>query len=272
MTFLQRAPSPRLAPFVERLEVGVVPPLGWRELLLPTGAMTLTVGLGNGVLRFCDTSDTEVHASRIVLTGPSTEPISVESTGAWAVASIRFRPAGTYPFFPAPASAINEPLVDLDALWGRAATDLRERLLEAPSPEAMLTAADAFLYERLAWTPSPDPPIIAATRLLGRGAGVAETADRIGWTDRTLQRHFSQQVGLTPKRFARVRRLQRAIAHTLEAPQVDWARLATECGYFDHAHLINEFRMLTGLTPGEYRPAACGNHHLSPRLSDSSNP
>lgn len=123
-----------------------------------------------------------------------------------------------------------------------------------------------------------DPAVVAGAAMLGRGMPVAEVADRVGWTDRTLERRFSEQAGLTPKRFARVRRLQRLLASFPAGREVDWARAAFACGYFDQAHLINEFRALTGLTPGAYRPQpGCRNHHLppagkpAPGLSDSSN-
>lgn len=36
------------------------------------------------------------------------------------------------------------------------------------------------------------------------------------------------------------------------AARPDWARAATECGYFDQAHLIRDFRALVGLSPTEY--------------------
>ena len=35
---------------------------------------------------------------------------------------------------------------------------------------------------------------------------------------------------------------------------VDWSRAAVDNGYFDQAHMVNEFRALTGVTPTAYRP------------------
>ena len=63
---------------------------------------------------------------------------------------------------------------------------------------------------------------------------------------------FRAQVGLTPKRFARVRRLQRLVGRVHGKAAVDWAEAAATHGYFDQAHLINDFRELTGLTPAAY--------------------
>lgn len=57
---------------------------------------------------------------------------------------------------------------------------------------------------------------------------------------------------MTPKLFARVRRFQRAISLAGQAPTVNWARLAADCGYFDQSHLIRDFVAFSGLTPADY--------------------
>jgi AraC-like DNA-binding protein len=271
--FIQRGPSPALAPFVKRVGLGEGL-MGWRELVVPTGAMTLVVNLGEGELRWYDGDDRAcVHASRAAMVlGASADPVSWESAGRSAVAFVSFWPGRACPFFGVPGPAAGEPLAELEALWGRDGALLRERMLEATTAEAMLSTMEAVLLYRAARSPVPDPAVVAAATMLGRGATVAEAADRVGWTDRTLRRRFTEQAGLTPKRFARVRRLQRLIARIPDGRQADWARVAAECGYFDQAHLSNEFRALTGLTPGAYRPLPCGNHHLPPRRSVSSNP
>jgi AraC-like DNA-binding protein len=71
-------------------------------------------------------------------------------------------------------------------------------------------------------------------------------------------------VGLTPKRFARVRRLQRILDAAARNVNVDWAEAAVEHGYYDQAHLINDFRELTGITPTAYRPRAAHERNHVP--------
>ncbi|WP_322752369.1 helix-turn-helix domain-containing protein [Frankia sp. Cas3] len=75
-----------------------------------------------------------------------------------------------------------------------------------------------------------------------------------GWTPRRLNRRFMSRIGLAPKRFSRVRRFQRLLRAAGGRDDPDWARLAVDCGFYDQAHLINDFRDLSGLTPGAYRP------------------
>jgi AraC-like DNA-binding protein len=89
-------------------------------------------------------------------------------------------------------------------------------------------------------------------------------ADRVGQTRKTLAGRFSTVVGLTPKRFARVRRFQRLLAAVGDGPDVDWARLAIECRYYDQAHLIRDFRAFTDGCPTAYRPRSATDRNHQP--------
>src|SRR5579859_3473145 len=77
-------------------------------------------------------------------------------------------------------------------------------------------------------------------------------------------RRFTAQVGLGPKRFARVQRLQRVVRDLDGCSAVDWAGVAARYGYADQSHLVAEFGQLAGVTPTEYlRSRIDGPNHLS---------
>jgi transcriptional regulator GlxA family with amidase domain len=99
-----------------------------------------------------------------------------------------------------------------------------------------------------------------AIRLINSGeANVGALSDAACLSNRQFDRVFSEYVGSHPKEFSRTIRFQRAL-HKLEAdPQISWAALAAECGYFDQSHMIRDFRALSGYTPREYL-AACPPH------------
>ena len=90
----------------------------------------------------------------------------------------------------------------------------------------------------------PDPAVIAAAGALSRGVPVGEVARDLGLLPRTLRRRFAGQVGLTPKRFARVQRMQRLVRDLDGQSEVDWAVAAARHGYADQPHLADEFREL----------------------------
>ena len=109
----------------------------------------------------------------------------------------------------------------------------------------------------------PDPAVVAAAGALARGSRVAEVADRLGLLTRTLRRRFTARIGLSPKRFGRVQRLQRLVRGLDGQFRVDWAATAARHGYCDQAHLADEFQELAGVTPAGYlRSRVNGPNHL----------
>jgi len=76
--------------------------------------------------------------------------------------------------------------------------------------------------------------------------------EKIGLSERRFSQIFSEQVGLTPKLFQRVRRFQKTMASLPPRGEVNWAGTATANGYYDQAHLINDFRAFSSVTPADF--------------------
>ncbi len=66
---------------------------------------------------------------------------------------------------------------------------------------------------------------------------------------RTLQRLFSQYVGVSPKWVIKRFRLLEAVGELSKNKKADWTKLALELGYFDQAHFIKDFKSIIGKTP-----------------------
>jgi AraC-like DNA-binding protein len=256
--------SPALAPFVTSVGYAESSYASGGELALPAGTMQLLVNLDRDSLRSYPVGGgPPTVTGGAALRGPYDEPSLIDRADQRRIVWVAFRVGGSYPFVPADAAGLRGSLVDLDDLWGRnAGAHLRERLLAARSPAAVLHEVDRVLSECAARPLACDAAVASAAADLHHGATVAATADRLGWTPRRLGREFAARIGLAPKRFARVRRFQRLVRAAAAAPNPDWARLAAEHGYHDQAHLIHDFRSLAGTTPGGYRPRSPGepNH------------
>ena len=83
-------------------------------------------------------------------------------------------------------------------------------------------------------------------------ATVEELARRLDTPRRTLQRLFSEWVGLSVKTVIRRYRLQEAAARAESGTDIDWARLAIVLGYYDQSHLIRDFRATLGDPPERF--------------------
>jgi AraC-like DNA-binding protein len=260
---MSRPALPVLAPFVSGLHYYETSFTHERERVLPTGGTQLLVNLADDELWWQPDGTAEGQRTPgAALQGPDTRPGVVDPAHQRAILCVAFRPGGSYPFFPVATSAVRDQLVPLEDLWGRDGATLPDRLRAATSPAERLRAIEGVLLARLSRRVDPDPAVAAAATALHRGRTVADVCDRLGWTRQRLARRFTELIGVTPKRFARVRRFQRllsAVNSSVNAGggygrQVDWGRLAAETGYHDQAHMIHDFRTFAGLCPTEYAP------------------
>lgn len=70
---------------------------------------------------------------------------------------------------------------------------------------------------------------------------------------RQLERKFKAEVGITIKLYTRLVRLNQSIKVISELPDLSLAELSFQLGYYDHAHLSNEFKYFTGKTPAQFK-------------------
>jgi AraC-like DNA-binding protein len=82
---------------------------------------------------------------------------------------------------------------------------------------------------------------------------VDDLANRAGMGKRRLQRIFNEYVGASPKWVIRRYRLHDLVEKANSGSQLDWSQVALELGYFDQAHLINDFKSIVGCSPAEYQ-------------------
>jgi AraC-like DNA-binding protein len=87
---------------------------------------------------------------------------------------------------------------------------------------------------------------------------VGQLSAALGMPERTIQRLFSEYVGVSPKWVLRRARLHEAALRADHGEPVDWAALAAELGYADQSHLTRDFTATLGVSPARYavRPPA----------------
>jgi AraC-like DNA-binding protein len=189
----------------------------------------------------------------LTVTGPRRRALLKDASGFVQAVVVQLKPGWSTPLLGVAASDLTDAYVALEDLWGRSARDLVTELLEATSVPEILDRVSRALASRSRQTfePASAPLARRAARLLeGDDARVESVADRLGVSARHLRRAFAENIGITPKDFARSARLQRAVQ--MAARSSDWARIATDAGYYDQAHLITDFRELVGLTPSAF--------------------
>jgi len=151
-----------------------------------------------------------------------------------------------------PASAVAGRIVALEDLWGGPLTRrLCDRLAEARDTCEAAAILDSAIAERFKLGGGPrvrtELVLLAADRLTSEN--VNAVALELGVSERHLRRVFGESIGLSPKTFAQLARFRRAVRAAREQAQANWASVAALAGYYDQAHLITEFRAISGVTP-----------------------
>ena len=204
------------------------------------------------------------HGIRLPATivhGVVSKVFDVSLSGHGEVVGARFTPDGFAAWTGLDASAYTDRALPAADLLGAELGSLHERLaggsldgrvdelreiLRAQRPRPNGTADDelAVLIQQMA----ADDTLVRVEQL----------AELTGRSIRTLQRRFRRGIGVGPKWVLARYRLQEA-AYLLETdPDVDLADLAVRLGWYDQAHLTNDFRRMLGETPGQYAALAGG--------------
>jgi AraC-like DNA-binding protein len=199
-----------------------------------------------------------------VVSGVFTGKFSRTLEGMSHVFGIKFNPGAFRPFLKAPASSLTNRTVPVTRIFGRGVRRENVEALESVlvgvvDEDRMIEAAEAFFRARV---PAPDETVTLASSLVRRILEepeiktVDDLVDRTGIGKRTLQRIFGEYVGATPKWVIRRYRLHELVEKFNSGSKMNWADLALELGYFDQAHLINDFKSIVGYSPVQYRKSA----------------
>jgi AraC-like DNA-binding protein len=264
LRYVARPPTPPLAKFVEYVWASQGAPAHAKERVVPTGTLELCVSLVEEKGRISDPVGRDRSFSGALVSGAYRRPFTFDTRESASVVGVHFRPGYAGVVLGVPPGELTDRHLDLDELWGRRARELRERLCAATTTEQRFAILEAELVSRLDQR-HVHPAVTYALDVLARphvGVRVRDVAQCAGLSQRRLIELFTAAVGLTPKRFGRVLRFQRATALARSAA-FDWTRVAHECGYYDQAHLIRDFRELAEVTPSDLLRASAHpkEHH-----------
>jgi AraC-like DNA-binding protein len=241
-TLARREPSPALAPWVDFIWI-----LRWDLRDQPAHEQAIlphpNVNLG-------------FEASGARIYGVDRRLFTRSLDGQGKALGVRFRPGGFRPFWGAPVSQVTDRVIPAAPVFGNAAEDTCELIMDAAAGDAQMAGhAEALLLSVL---PDRDPAAEEAAALVTLIIGdpalrrVDQLAQACGLTPRSLQRLFSDYIGVSPKWVMRRVRLHEAAQRSDSGDPVDWAQLAADLGYADQAHLTRDFTATLGVSPARY--------------------
>ena len=187
--------------------------------------------------------------------GVHTAKFSRRLEGRSHVFGIKFTPGGFRAFLNASVSSLADRTVPIREIFGSEIEALETVLTTSENEEVSIAAANGFFSARV---PPVDESSTLAAELVNRILSdsdirtVDELSARAGLGKRSLQRLFNEYVGVSPKWVIRRYRLHELLERVHSGAELDYAQLALELGYYDQAHLINDFRSIVGYSPTQY--------------------
>lgn len=248
-------PTARLRPFAREYvgwEESLAMPLCRREL--PTEVAPLIINFGAPFHLFAPGSERRASDVRSFITGAYDTYQIVESAGPSAGVQVNLTLLGMRLLVGRPIEDMTNRAVALEDVFGALAGELTERLHEAPSWDARFDSLDMALVARTQLARGIPPPVRHAWRRIVSTAGrvrMDAIVDEVGWSQRHFIAQFRQELGVSPKVFARMLRFGLVVKALRTRPQADLSDIALDAGYYDQAHLHRDTREFAGTTPGK---------------------
>lgn len=252
MRYREIQPGKLLAPFIEcfwTLEGEPDPIRSSAERILPDGCVEIILSLGAQFTQIGEQSAGRLQP-RHFLVGQMTRPVIISPTGPVRLIGIRFHPGGTFPFVRVPMYETTDQIIELGAIAAELQREFIAVAEAAPSLRLKVAAIEGMLVKRL-HPNRQDSRLVELTAMIVRTAGkvsIDALAIDAGVSARQLRRRFLIEVGVGPKLLCRLLRFQQ-VFRAVDRNDAEWAGVALECGYYDQAHLINDFRQFAQQTP-----------------------
>jgi len=197
----------------------------------------------------------------LAIVGTMTRAQASNIPGAHSTFGVRFRPGMAARALRIPGSVAVDQSIPLAGAWkATVVRDLFDQLAGSRSPRQTIARFEASFAD-----PVPLDPVEKALAWLAECGGqlsMDALADATSLSPRQFRRICLERTGLSPKHLARVLRFRRAAEYSNRS-HLDWADVAVASGYYDQAHLINEFKELAGISPAQFSSLAMTSHSRS---------
>ncbi|SHM42434.1 transcriptional regulator, AraC family [Chitinophaga jiangningensis] len=260
---MQFLPSAILAPYIKSYTVVTIEKDIDNEVFYPSGYVDLVINISAGMAATI-INGRKKETPAIELLGHLTLPTRLTVKKGTTVLIARIYPHASTLFFPYPLSEFTNYATDMYDVQLLESRELYHKVMEAEPLAQKIRVLEDYLLLQLAKNEKQLKKITLVQQLsrqvlsgpaqldlssLSRDAGISA---------RYIQKLYLSNIGLSPTAFAAIVRFNRSLQMVLHSP-VPLTAIAYECGYYDQAHFIREFRRFTGITPSEARRSLTKN-------------
>lgn len=254
---MQFPASDILSPYVQGYRIFAIDRDVTNEVFYPSGFVDFAVNISSGSA-ITLINGRPIDMPKVEVLGQITQPTRLTITKGTAMLIARIYPHANSLFFPNPISDFTNHSIDLADVFGEESNEFYYRLMETNSTEQKVKALDAFLVQRLKKNKTAHHKVIIIEQMCkhiraeGESFSIRTLSDQYGISERYIQKLFLDNVGITPKSFSNIHRFNKSL-QLIQTASMPLTSIAYDCGYYDQAHFIKEFKKFTGLTPSAVR-------------------
>ncbi|MCF2505779.1 helix-turn-helix domain-containing protein [Dyadobacter sp. CY107] len=253
---MQLYPSPALTPYILHyliLEDHAVRPS--RHRFFPDGHPGIAFHFGDAFLQQDFHTKAPIKHPESFIYGQVNHHFDLISGTKIGMLIVVFKPFGLSAFMKMPAKLLANQTLALAEIFPQTAGPLTDQVLGAQDHHARIEVIESFLMSQLAYNKHDIRLVTACTKMIDNACSpvpVRVLAEKLSVTERSLERAFDLHIGLSPKLYCRIARLQRYLKLRKNSPDMSLTVLGYEAGYYDQAHFIKDFSDLAGITPSQY--------------------
>jgi len=191
------------------------------------------------------------------LYGQTIIPMKLETTGAFQIYAVRLFPFAVRTLIGVDPKSLNDECYDLMQVEG---VDTASNLsaLNNASTKSEIVEILADYTEALLKNAgrNPDYRVVLATNMILNSKGdikISELRERLYITERTLERQFKKEIGVTPMHFVKIIQFHSSMKIMSEEDYINLTDIGFKSGYADQSHFIRSFKKYTGKTPKEFQ-------------------
>lgn len=194
---------------------------------------------------------------RIFLYGQTIRPAEICLMGRFRMIGACLMPDALKSVFGFYAFELTDTCTDLDPVAAKQGMAFSEQLLNTATIPGQLELLSVFLAREIGkHSNRADALTRYALNLMQQSGGsvtLKELQHTIRLSERSFQRKFSQDVGISPKLFSKVCRFQTSLAQLKNNSYSKLSDIAYDNGYADQSHFIRSFKEFAGYAPYEFR-------------------
>lgn len=166
-----------------------------------------------------------------------------------------FHPFGSSSLLRIPAIELKNQILDLEIFYPSESRIISDQIINSIDVFSRIQTIENFLITKLK-VQNPSLNLASqAIQLINQNSGnlsIIELTSFLKVSERHLQRSFAEHIGVSPKRYSGIIRIQHFLKLLRSNSNQNLTHLTYSCGFYDQAHLIREMKNVSGITPGQY--------------------